>query len=317
MATTKIADIIKPAVFVPYVTQRTMELSELVQSGIAENNPLFDKLASTGGTTINMPFFNDLTGDEELLSDTTALTPGNITSAQDVAVLLMRGRMWGVNDLAKALSGADPMKAIGDLVAAYRARQLEKTLIQILTGVFASASMAGNLLDISGGTGAAAVISASSILDAGQKLGDAGGQLTAMAIHSDTYNKLRKDNLIATVIPTDGTKPFSMYGDKKLIIDDTLPVLSGVYTTYLFGNGAVAIGNGQAPVPVETARDAAGGNDFLIYRHHTILHPRGVKWIGTPTGASPANGELNYSANWTRVYENKAIKMVQFKHKLA
>lgn len=34
MAVTKIADVIVPSVFNPYVIQRTMQLSALVQSGI-------------------------------------------------------------------------------------------------------------------------------------------------------------------------------------------------------------------------------------------------------------------------------------------
>ena len=38
--------------------------------------------------------------------------------------------------LSAALAGADPMKAIGDLVAQYWARDMQKELIAILAGVF-------------------------------------------------------------------------------------------------------------------------------------------------------------------------------------
>lgn len=133
-ATTKIADVIIPEVFNPYVIQRTAELSALVQSGIVVPNPELDRLAAAGGAYINMPYWNDLTGDDEVLSDSTALTPAKITAGQDIAVLLMRGKAWAANDLAKALSGDDPMKAIGDLVAAYWARMEQKTLINLLNG---------------------------------------------------------------------------------------------------------------------------------------------------------------------------------------
>lgn len=115
--TTKIADVIVPEVFNPYVVNRTMELSALVQSGIIQNDPQFDSLASAAAKTVNMPFWNDLTGDDEVLSDSTALTPGKITAGQDEAVILRRGRAWGANDLAANLAGDDPMRAIGDLVA--------------------------------------------------------------------------------------------------------------------------------------------------------------------------------------------------------
>ena len=38
MAETKIADIITPELFTPYVINRTMERSDLVKSGIITNN---------------------------------------------------------------------------------------------------------------------------------------------------------------------------------------------------------------------------------------------------------------------------------------
>ena len=88
------------------------------------------------------------------------------------------------------------------------------------------------------------------------------------------------------------------------------------YTTYLFGQSAIGLGNGAAPVPTETDRDSLAGDDILINRKHFILHPRGVKWTGTPSGASPSNTELATAANWSRVYEEKAIRMVAFVHRL-
>jgi len=133
---TIINDVIVPEVFNPYVIQRTAELSAFYQSGIIARNNELDRLASSGGKLINMPFWEDLSGDDEVLSDTGALTVGKIESEQDVAALLTRGRAWSVNDLAKALSGDDPMAAIGDLVAAYWARRFQVTLIKTLDGVF-------------------------------------------------------------------------------------------------------------------------------------------------------------------------------------
>lgn len=77
---TKIADVIVPEVFNPYVIQRTMELSMLQASGIISNNAELDRLAQSGGKLINMPYWDDLTGEDEVLSDSNALTPGKITS---------------------------------------------------------------------------------------------------------------------------------------------------------------------------------------------------------------------------------------------
>ncbi|MBO8463750.1 MAG: coat protein [Firmicutes bacterium] len=315
MAKTKISDVIVPEVFNPYVVQRTMELSALYNSGIISNNPELDRLATSGGTTINMPYWEDLNGEDEILSDSEALTPGKITAGQDIAVLLMRGKAWSANDLAKALSGSDPMAAIGDLVAEYWARRMQATAIKLLDGVFAGTDMTNKVLNIASLSGESAKINGETFLDALQLMGDAKDKLTGVIMHSATETQLRKNNLIQTELDSNN-RPISLFMEKRVIIDDSCPVSDGAYTTYLFGQGAIGLGNGAAPVPTETDRDSLAGDDILINRKHYILHPRGVKWVGTSAGSSPTNEELATGTNWQRVYEDKAIRMVKFVHKL-
>ena len=325
MAKTKIADVIVPEVFNPYVIQRTAELSAFYQSGIIARNENLDALARSGGKLINMPFWEDLTGDDEVLSDSTALTVGKIEADQDVAALLTRGRAWSVNDLAKALSGDDPMAAIGDLVAEYWARRFQAILIKTLDGIFSpgttshSPGMDTNKHDISSETGDAAVIDAKTAVDAIYKLGDNADKLTGFAMHSATVAKLTKDDLIETIPPSEGKPAVRTFLGKPVVVDDSLPVSSdGVYTTYIFGAGAFGWGEGGAPVPVETARDALAGDDILIHRRHFILHPRGVAFQKVSiSGATPSNTELASPQYWRRVYEPKNVRIVQFKHRLA
>lgn len=320
MAVTKIADVIIPEVFNPYVVQRTMELAAIFESGIAQRTSEFDRLASSGAKTINMPYWTDLTGADEVLTDQAALTPDKIGTGQDVAVILRRGKAWGANDLAANLAGDDPMRVIGDLVAGYWARRYQATLIRVLKGVFASASMATNKLDISGLTGGAEKISASSFIDAVQLLGDAKDQLTAVVIHSAVEAALAKQNLIQYIQPSTASPQVPTYLGKRVIVDDSCPVdtANGIYTTYIFGAGAIAYGEGNPVgfVPTETDRDSLAGEDYLINRRTFILHPRGVKWVGTPAGSSPTNAELETGANWVRVYEPKAVRIVAFVHKI-
>jgi hypothetical protein len=269
-----------------------------------------------------MPFWEDLTGDDEVLSDQTALTVGKITASQDVAALLARGRAWSVNDLAKALSGDDPMAAIGDLVASYWARRFQAILIKTLDGIFGNEAteMDTNQHDISSNPAAKDddVISAKTAVDAIYKLGDNADKLTGFAMHSATVAKLTKDDLIETIPPSEGKPAVRMFLGKPVIVDDSLPVSEGVYTTYIFGAGAFGWGEGGAPVPVETARDALAGDDILIHRRHFILHPRGVAFQNDPSivGPTPSNDDLANYLNWKRVYESKNVRIVQFKHKL-
>lgn len=313
---TKISDIIVPEVFNPYIVERTPELSALFTSGIISNDAQLDALAQSGGTIINMPFFTDLTGDDEVLSDTVALTPGKIGTAQDKARLQLRGRAWGVNDLAKALSGDDPMKAIGDLVSAYWARRFQAMLVSSLGGVFASATMSANVHDISAVEGAD-VFTGEEFINASHKLGDAESKLTAVMVHSMTFADMKKKNLIQYIPNSQGVVNIPTYLEKQVIVDDGCPVDGGNYTSYIFGQGAIGFGQGQAPVPTETDRDALLGEEYLINRNHFILHPRGVRWNEeTVAGQAPTNAELALQANWTRVYDPKNVRIVRFVHKL-
>ena len=323
MADTKISDVIVPEVFAPYIINRSMELSALWQSGIIAADARVQIGARAGGETINMPYWNDLTGDEEELSDAKSLSVNPITAAQDVAVLQAVGKAWGANDLAGTLAGDDPMKAIADLVAGFWARVMQKRALKTLEGVFSAASMSGNLHDISALVGALAVIDKNTFADAMFKLGDASGGLTGVAMHSATYQKLYKDDLLDTAKGAEGTA-FATYQGKRIVVDDGLPVSSGVYTTYLFGAGAFGYAEGAPKTPVETDRDSLAGEDVLINRRHFVVHPRGVKWVGTAvistgdaSSGHPTRAELATGTNWTRVYDNKQIRVVAFKHKLA
>ena len=175
------------------------------------------------------------------------------------------------------------MKAIGDLVASYWARDMQKELIAILTGVFgtttagsegtpaAETRMKDHILDLTAGkTEAAKQISASAFIDACQLLGDAQSQLSGVAMHSATKSYLKKLNLIETERDSTDVE-FDTYQGRRVTVDDGCPVGNGgVYTTNLFGNGAVAYGNGSPVgfVATETDRDkqTGAGIDYLINR---------------------------------------------------
>jgi len=322
--TTKITDVIIPEIFNPYVVEKTAEKSKLLQSGIAVPNSKLNALVTQGGLTMQMPYWQDLTGDDEVLRDDTALTPGKITTEKDIAALLIRGRAWGANDLAGALAGDDPMRAIGDRVADYWARREQKTLLSILKGVFASTEMQDHVLDKSA---VATGIDGKMVLDGKQLLGDAADQLTAMVMHSATFTELQKQNLIAYVSqtgPSGSSIQIPTYLGYRVVTDDGMPVetvgegasAKQVYTTYLFARGVIGRGEGTPVdfVNSETDRDALAGEDVLVTRRAFVLHPFGIKWIGTPASTTPSNEELADGANWKRVYESKNIGIVAIKH---
>jgi hypothetical protein len=297
-----------------------MELSAIRRSGIAASVPGIS--VPHGGKTIQMPFWTDLngSGDWETLSDSVALTPSKIGADEDVAVVLARGKAWQANELAGAFAGSDPMGAIANQVAEYEASQEQKILLSILKGVFASTTMAGNLMDISSLTGDAATINGKTLIKAIAKLGDAGVNLTGILTHSAVMYDMAGQDLIDQIITgrgdTQNIPEFNTYLGRRIVVDDGAPVDSGVYTTYLFGTSAIGYDEGNTPTPTETDRDSLAGDDILIRRKHFIMHPRGVKWKGVASGATPNKTELETGTNWERVYDPKAIRIVKFVHKL-
>ena len=336
MAKTAVADIIIPTEFEKYAIERTAELSMFGQCGIIEHAPEFDDLAAGGGREVKMPFWKDLTATRQLLSDAASLTVNKIGSDQDIARIQNDAQVWSVNHLAKVISGDDPLQAIVDLVAAYWARTDEGLLVSSLKGIFAAASMAGNKLGIASesiaGQSAATRLNGATFVDATAKLGDRGDRLTAVAMHSAVEAALRKLDLIDFLPDSEGKERIRTFQGRRVVVDDNLPSRNGttdgqVYMTFLFGPGA--FGKGAAPLDgtplqggfgtegVELARVPLDSDTVLINRRRYILHPRGVKFnSASVAGDSPTNAELENGANWTRVFENKNVRIVAIEHNI-
>jgi len=337
MAITRLSDVIQPEVFTDYVVQRTMELSALIQSGIAENNAEFDALASAPNKLIHMPYWNDLQGDDEVMLDSGDATPGKITAGEDVARKLGRVKAFGANGLSAYLSGDDPMAAIGDRLAAYWARVYQKILISTLEGAFASTSgnpsMADKVLDITRPDTDDPLLSGETFLDALQLMGDAKDLLTGVMMHSAVETYLAKRNLIEYVQESEQNPRVPYFMNKRVIVDDGM-IYDGTNkegVMYLFGSGAIAWGNGDHPNILQTELVRNGlsysGEDVLMSRRIAILHPRGVKWLEANLMANPAlpadpttnptlpfpnNAALEVGANWQLEYEPKAVRIVKF-----
>ena len=334
MAKTAVADIIIPTEFEKYALERTAELATFGQCGIIESAPEFDAIASEGGREVKMPFWKDLTATRQLLSDSASLTVNKITSDQDIARIHNDAQVCSVNHLAKVISGDDPMQAIVDLVGEYWARTDEGLVVSSLKGMFAAGSMSGNLLAIHAESIAAQTsatrLNGATFVDACAKLGDRADRLTAVAMHSATEAALRKLDLIDFIPDSEGRAMLRSFQGRRVVVDDNLPTRAGttdgtVYTTYLFGQGAFAKGSatldsdplqgGFGTEGVEIARVPLDSDTVLINRRRYVLHPRGVKFTSASVaGDSPTNAELETASNWTRVWENKNVRIVAVTH---
>jgi hypothetical protein len=279
-----------------------------------------------GGKVINIPFWKRLVddddeaaSDDEVLSDSTALTVNNLSSGESAAVIHARGKAWGANDLAGYFAGDDPMMAIANMVAEYWTLKQQKLLIKTLDGVFAAATMASSLNNISTTTGDSGIISSSAMIDTMYLLGDANSKLSGVLMHSAVMAKLAKLNLITTVRDADGKVMYPAYLEKRVIVDDALvPATITVdsaskkaYPLYFFGAGAISFNEDTTDMTIETDRDILAGDNVLTSRRFFTMHPRGIAWQGTAAGVTPTNTELATGTNWKLVDARKNVAITK------
>lgn len=328
MAVTRLTDVIIPSVFAPAVVQASLASNALIQSGIMVRTPQFDQFARGEGSLYDMPYWNDISGSSNVSTDDPAQnsTPNKITMGYDRARKMMRNNSWSSADLVAALATQDPIAVIRPLVANYWNREQQTILIQLLAGVFASTDMAGNVLglaveDVGTGGEDAVLFDAEIATNAFALLGDRGQLLTAFVMHSRVFYNLQAAQVITFLQnPVTGQYDIPTYLGRRVIVDDSVPRVAGTtsgykYTTYLFGRGALAYGEGTPKVPIEAARKAEAGNgegvETLHSRRHFIMHPRGVRWTDdSMAGPSATNAELATAANWQRVWDPKDVLIV-------
>ena len=319
---------IVPDKFTEYTIHRTTEKSTLVRSGVTTGDERIGRLINgtpKGGNMIQMPHFNPLTGEDEVFGEDT-MTPDGISTGSEWATLLVRQKAWGDTDLSHVFGGADPMAAIGDLVADWWVIREQVMMLFILKGLFvtdgALATGANkHLLDVSGDE-SQNVIDVDTTLSAKQLMGDAADKLGLVFMHSATYTSLQRKQQITTEYDSDLKVKIDYYLGYQVVIDDGMPVTGGIYDTFFVGKGAFAREDGmpEGLVGTETDRDSLGSKDILINRRAIVLHPKGISFVKPEqfTGGKPyaANADLAAAANWRLTADHKNVPIVCLRHKI-
>jgi hypothetical protein len=96
----------------------------------------------------------------------------------------------------------------------------------------------------------------------------------------------------------------------RVIVDSQLPKAGGVYTSYLFGPGAVSEGV-QQELRIEAERNILSKQDVMAVDYHYGMHINGVTW--DDSGDNPDNTDLADSGNWDLKYDPQLIPVVQLK----
>lgn len=332
MAVTKLTDIIEPSVYLKYMQEELPEKNRFVRMGITATPPAeVSSQMNAGGSVIDMPYWNDLArGDPDIMSDddTTDATPAKITAEKDRAVKHYWHKAWSNMDLAGLVATGDrndPVKVVLDRFGEWWVGAEQRALIASCKGVFAdnASNFSSDMIysvysDVASPT-ASNKISQASIDRARLTMGDSLNDLVAISVHSTVYGNMLDNDAIEFVQESQLPGRIPVYNGLMVIVDDQMPVTTGTnsdkYTCYLFGRGAFASTDGALDAEYAFERDRkpasgnGGGQTVVHTRRHTLLHPRGIAFDGTPAGKSPTTAEMANGANWTRVYERKNIRL--------
>ncbi len=326
MATVQIADIYNPLTFAAGVQEAQTEKNAFIASGVIVRDSQLEAQMSAGGNIGEIPFFQPLgVGEPNYSTDNPGSfsTPNKIGSTKQVFRTAPRNNSWSTMDLARELALQDPLGAITNRIGHYWATDDQSRVIRSCRGMLADniANDGGDMLfsvatDSSSAITDAERISAEVTIDGDQTLGDAQGNLVAMAVHSVIYARLRKQNLIDFLPISDQGEKIPFYLGKRLIVDDSLPAVPGsnriTYTSILFSAGALLIGNARVMVPSEMDRlpsaGDGGGQDVIHSRVHNCIHPNGFSFTSASVAGQSANyGELILAANWDRRVARKNV----------
>ncbi len=337
MALVQISDIIVPEIFAQYVVVESTALSAFVQSGVIVDDPALSAFLAGGGRNFDLPFWNDVADTLANISTDQAVGGGNdavpekITTGQQIVQRHNRNQSWSAADLTSALAGSDPISVITSLVAGYWMRQEQLQLIASVQGLIIDSidNDASDMINIislaAGGTpDATNFFSAEAVIDTVQTMGDHGANLAAISMHSVVFSRAKKNNLIDFIPDSENTAAAAIpfYNGLRVIVDDGMPAVANTgnidYSTYLFGSGSVRRGIGTPRVPAEVERQAlagkGGGQEFLVSRVESALHPTGTQWTASSMALeSPTNAELALAANWDKVVDRKLIAIAELR----
>lgn len=301
MSYTSITNMITvPEKFSAYILDRSTEKNTLVSAGIASADAVVGQLINgtpPGGRFIEIPAFNALDGEEEIFSET-ELSVGNITTKSSYATLLMRQRAWGATDLSRVLGGADPMAAVGNLIADWWNTREQAIYMSILKGVMnpTSGALKSHVNDVSAASGDASKISVNTTLDTKQLLGDHYDSLGMVFMHSATYTQLQKNQQIITQYDATLQISIQTYLGYRVVVDDAMPFVS-YEECESSATGALKVvaasatpGSGEISILTRGLPDGIEANDYVkpmasvTYTTYFLGSNSFIRQDGTPAG---------------------------------
>ena len=260
--------------------------------------------------------------------------------------IMHRGFSYAVDDLSSLGSGADPMAAIRSYLTRAILKLRTTTLLAQLKGLFGAALDDNIVTKVSGTSDPAEAnyLSAAVFAEARSKLGERGGDITAVAMHSSVYYYLVQVGALtfsSDSLSTGGeikwgggginlrNDDVAYFMGARVIVDDMLDATNrgetdGKYLEfpcYAFGGGVLNEGV-QQELRTEVDRNILSKQDVMSLDYHYGMHVMGTGWVNA--NDNPGNSEvaksdpqpkiegLDVAGNWKLCYQTpKLVPLVR------
>lgn len=261
------------AEFSAYVQRRVEEKTQLLSSGVVQRSEELQKFLASG--------FSSATTDNG-----------------EAFIRCIRVKDWAAERLKSCTTG------IGSHVAEFESYRLTVQILSILQGALKEQVLFSGTEFEPGVT----TLTYSNLEQVTRRHFGLG----TLMVHTALYSRLKKNNCLEpTPDPVTG-ESIQTWGDLRVLWDDNMPKAGNLFTSYLFGQGALGIAMGS-DTTVETATDDAGvSQEILIRKWKSCVHPAGFAWKGAVGGGGPTNHELADYAAWRQADDGPArmVKIV-------
>jgi hypothetical protein len=290
MAVTKRSDLIYVDQLQEAVQAYFLGKKALWGTGVAVQNSTLPSIGPDGsklkgGDTIRVPYFDPI-GELEDVTEAQALTPAKLTETSETATVTHSGKAGEITAWAQLTAQfSDPYAELARQFGDAWMRRIDKGLID-------KAVLTTLTNDLSGNTGAAALISLDGIFDTAQKWNDEQPDNPSemlLVLHSKVYGDARKlKDTDGRPLFTDPTVDFPLprMAGIPVKVSDRITVTgsganSAVYTNLLCKRSAMAAWVNGTPEILQ-------GTDILSHSQITALH---TYWV-THLYKRPSNGSL-------------------------
>jgi hypothetical protein len=335
---TFLGDLFNNERFATALFEQVFEQFAFARSGLITLDPALN--VTEGGVSTTLPIALPFLPFEEVIESNATwgssgagyLTPQKVNAELQVYPVMHRGFLVAADDLARLGSGIDPLGAAAAYLGDGLARHKTATLLSVLNALFTASTgiLLANQTDVTrtgaGTSTEANFLSGANVIRAKTPLGERGGRLRYMAMHSAVYYYLESLGLLTygtSAFQTGGNMALSgggvgvtdtmvaSFAGMQVIVDDLIvPTIDATngdkYPVYLFEAGAIKEGIQQG-LRVEYGRNIASKQDEMSPDIHYSMGVPGITYGGTL--GSPTNANLGTATNWSMVYDQGA-KMV-------